>query len=216
MQWPTAQQLVQSVPAPAGYHYAVPETADVPALVRAVDDWFPGLAVGNASCFLREQFYTEKVQLADRSDGEFFVLLFKQGEEWAGMLAVERDRDSQVLYGRVGTVGPAHRGAGLSRTFPPLMEAMGSAMHMGMVYSLATLKVPRMQQGFERAGWQLVGVMPGFDREVGEDGAVKRVFEAIYVKVLAARAELLYPQTQGMTAATRSLYELLYAGEGRG
>jgi len=217
--WPTAAQLAQQVPAPEGYHYAVPTLADVPALVRAVDDWFPGLAVGNASCFLREPFYTGQVHLANGPDtpegvdGNFFVLLFKQDAEWAGMLAVERDRDSQVLYGRVGTVGLAHRGAGLSKTFAPLMEAMGVAMGMGMIYSLATLKAPHMQRSFERAGWQLVGVMPGFDREVVESGAVKRVFEAIYVKVLAAQAELLHPGTQGMTPATRSLFRLLYAAD---
>lgn len=219
--WPHPSTLAQTVPAPDGYHYVVPTLADVPALVRAVDDWFPGLAVGNASCFLREPFYANQVHLADdtgehaddRSD--FFVLLFKHGEDWAGMLAVERDRDSQVLYGRVGTVGAAHRGVGLSKTFAPLMEAMGVAMGMGMVYSLATLKVPHMQRCFENAGWQLVGVMPGFDREVVESGVAKRVFEAIYVKVLAARTELLHPSTEGMTAATRRLYESLYPRDTR-
>ena len=222
--WPNPAALALSVPAPEGYHYVVPTRADVPALVRAVDDWFPGLAVGNASCFLREPFYAEKVHLADRDDSsddpagtgaDFFVLLFKHDEDWAGMLAVERDRDSQVLYGRVGTVGGAHRGVGLSKTFAPLMEAMGIAMGMGMVYSLATLKVPHMQRCFERAGWQLVGVMPGFDREVVESGVAKRVFEAIYVKVLAARTELLHPSVQGMTPATRSLYESLYPNDAR-
>ena len=213
MPWPTAEALTRAVPAPEGYHYAVPTLADVPALVRAVDDWFPGLAVGNASCFLREQFYVDQVHLTDRAHGEFFVMLFKRGAEWAGMLAVEFDRDSLVLYGRVGTVGRDHRGAGLSRTFAPLMEAMGGALGAGMVYSLATLKVPHMQRGFENAGWQLAGVMPGFDREVVEDGVVKRVFEAIYVKVLAVQAELLWPTAQGMTPSTLGLFELLYPGD---
>lgn len=212
LQWPTAAELAARVPAPPGYNYVLPAAVDVPRLVRAVDDWFPGLAVGNASCFLREDFYTDRVCLDGERDGDYFVLLYRQGQEWAGMLAVERDRDSQVIYGRVGTVAGPHRGAGLSRTFPPLMEAMGRAMGMGMVYSLCTLKVPQMQRCFERSEWQLVGVMPGFDREVVERGVVKRVFEAIYVKVLVADAELLRPQTQGMTAATRSLFELLYPG----
>ena len=58
------------------------------------------------------------------------------------------------------------RGAGLSKLFPALMEAIGSAMGMGMVYGLATLKVRNMQIGFEKAGWQLIGIIPGFDREL--------------------------------------------------
>ena len=55
--------------------------------------------------------------------------------------------------------------------------------------------------------------MPGFDREVVESGGVKRVFKAIYVKVLAARAEPMYPAPEGMTPATCGLYELLYASD---
>ena len=216
LRWPTAAELAASVPTPPGYDYVLPAAADVPRLVRAVDDWFPGLAVSNASCFLREDFYTNSVCLDGDSDGDYFVLLYRHGHEWAGMLAVERDRDSQVIYGRVGTVASPHRGAGLSRTFPPLMEAMGRAMGMGMAYSLCTLRVPQMQHCFERSEWQLVGVMPGFDREVVEHGIVKRVFEAIYVKVLVADAELLRPERQGMTAATRSLFELLYPGGASG
>jgi hypothetical protein len=199
------------VPLPPGYDLVLPAAGDVPRLVRALHDWFPGLAVGNASCFLREDFYTERVCLAGGSDRDGFVLLYRRGNEWAGMLAVERDRDSQVVYGRVGTVAGPHRGAGLSRSFPPLMEAMGRAMGMGMAYSLCTLKAPQMQRCFERSAWQLVGIMPGFDREVVEPGVVMRVFEAIYVKVLATQTELFHPGAQGMTEATRSLYELLYA-----
>jgi hypothetical protein len=96
------------------------------------------------------------------ADHDFFVLLFKQGHDWAGMLSVERDQDSQVLYGRVGAISKPHRGAGLSKLLPPLMEAMGNAM--GTVYGLATLKFPNMQVGFEKAGWQLMGIIPGFER----------------------------------------------------
>ena len=114
---------------------------------------------------------------------------------------------------RIGTVAPAHRRAGIGACFPALMVEMGRAMGLGMVYSLATLKVPHMQRGFEQAGWQLVGVMPGFDREVVESGVAKRVFEAIYVKVLATQAELQHPDLQGMTPATRGLYESLYPSD---
>ena len=211
--WPAPAALAQAVPLPAGYRLRVPALADVPALVEAVDVWFPGLAVGNARCFLRPAFYETRVQLADTpeaADRDFFALLYEHDRGWAGLLAVERDRDSRVLYGRVGTVDPAHRGAGLSRTFAPLMEQMGHAMALGMVYSLATLKTPHMQRGFEHAGWRLVGIMPGFDRELGESGKVQRVYEAIYAKPLAAGTDLLEPDPTGMTTDTLRLYRMLY------
>jgi len=213
MIWPSAESLMIGVPPPAGYHYQLLRSVDVSELIQKVDEWFPGLSVSNASCFLREDFYTSRVVLDEDSDRDFFVLMFKKGDEWAGMLSVERDRDSKVIYGRVGTIAEAHRGARLSKCFPALMEAMGSFMGMGMVYSLATLKVPHMQTGFEKAGWQLIGIIPGFDRELVGPDQVKRVFEAIYVKVLVTSSEFVLPSGSGMTPTTRALFELLYPGQ---
>jgi len=215
MTWPTAEALTDAVPPPDGYRYGLLEHSEIPALVQALDDWFPGLAVGNASCFLREDFYTKHVFFGGREDRDFLVILFKRGDAWAGVLAVERDKDSQVLYGRVGAISNQHRGAGLSKLIPPLMEAMGNAMGMGLVYGLTTLKAPYMQLGFEKAGWRLIGIMPGFDRELVAPGEVKRVFEAIYVKVLVTESEFLRPNLSGMTPATRALFELLFPTEAR-
>ena len=214
MTWPTAEALITRVPPPDGYRYDLLRRSEVPALINALDEWFPGLAVGNASCFLREGFYANRVFFDGSADRDFFVILFKQGDDWAGMLSVERDKDSQVLYGRVGAISKPHRGAGLSKLFPPLMEAMGGAMGMGMVYGLATLKVPNMQVGFEKAGWKLIGIIPGFDRELIGPGQVKRVFEAIYVKVLVGESELVRPSAAGMTPATHALFSLLYPHAG--
>jgi hypothetical protein len=210
MTWPTAEALVITVPLPDGYRYEMLRRSEVPALINALDDWFPGLAVGNASCFLREDFYADRVFFEGHADHDFFVLLFKRGDDWAGVLSVERDKDSQVLYGRVGAISKRHRGAGLSKVFPSLMEAMGNVMGMGMAYGLATLKVPNMQVSFEKAGWQLIGIIPGFDRELIGPGQVKRVFEAIYVKVLVAESEFLRPSVAGMTPMTNALFNFLY------
>jgi hypothetical protein len=218
MNWPSIETLTEAVPLPAGYLYALPTQSDVPFHIKAVDEWFPGLAVGNASCYLREDFYKERVFFDDRHERDFFFMLFKQGDDWTGMLLVERDKDSQVLYGRVGTIAESHRGARLSKCFPPLMETMGKTMGMGMgiglgmVYSLATLKVPHMQVGFEKAGWQLIGIIPGFDRELVGPGEVGRVFGAIYVKVLVTESDFLLPKLDGMTPANGALLKHLYLG----
>ena len=85
---------------------------------------------------------------------------------------------------------------------------------MGMVCGLARLKMPRMQLGFGRAGLQLLEMMLGFDREMVEDGVVKRVLEAIYVTVLAAQTKLVQRRLKGMTASTRTLYERQYRPTG--
>jgi hypothetical protein len=92
MTWPTAEALVITVPLPDGYRYELLRRSEVPALINVLDDWFPGLAVGNASCFLREDFYANRVFFEGRADLDFFVLLFKRGDDWAGVLSVERDK----------------------------------------------------------------------------------------------------------------------------
>jgi hypothetical protein len=85
MRWPDLQALGEQVTLPSGYRCEPLAAAKVPRALRFVDDSFPGLAVGNASCFLREDFYAEQVQLADtdrgRPERDFLVLVFKRGDD---------------------------------------------------------------------------------------------------------------------------------------
>jgi hypothetical protein len=213
MPWTNVDHLSTNVPLPDGYRYERLTRADIPVVVRSLADWYPGIAVGNSSCHLNESFYDDKVVVDGEFERDFFVVLFKKERELVGVLSVERDRDSEVLYGRVGAVSAQHRGLNLSERFPALMETMGRAMGMGMVYGLATLKVPHMQAKFERMGWQLVGIIPGFDKELVEPGVVKRVYEAIYTKVLVDEENLVRPRYADMTSRTTELFELLYPGK---
>jgi hypothetical protein len=210
--WPTEAHLSDAAPLPAGYRYEKLSSARIPALIEFLRACYPGIEVGNASCHLREDFYTSRVCLDGDADRDFFVMLFMRGDELAGMHSTERDVDSEVLYGRIGAIAPAHRGHGLAIAFLAMMESMGQAMGAGMVYGLATLKYPQMQRGFEHRGWRLVGIMPGFDRELVEPGVVRRVYESVYVKLLIPESELLRPRADDLTSSGRALFELLYPG----
>ena len=209
MQWPTVDRLTALAPLPDGYRYAFATRAEIGEIIHALDEWYPGIAVGNASCHMRESFYSERVFLGDTQDRDFLVTLVKHEGEIAAIFSVERDVDSRVIYGRIGAIAPKHRGAHLSRGLLALEEAIGRAMDMGLVYGLATLKYPYFQRTFERMGWQLIGIMPGFDQEVVAPGEVRRVYEAIYVKVLQP-STLLPPDKASMTEAVRDLYSLLF------
>ena len=213
MPWTSIDKLFAMVPLPEGYRYERLTREDVPGVVCSLANWFPGIAVGNASCHLNEHFYNEKVVLDGEPERDFFVVLIKKGQELVGALSVERDRDSDVLYGRVGAVSPKHLGLDLSGRFPALIETMGHSMGMGMVYGLATLHIPHMQEKFERLGWQLIGIIPGFDKELMRPGIVKRVYEAIYAKVLVDEKDILRPRRADMTPKTTELFELLYPGK---
>ena len=212
MPWVDAEVLSANAPLPSGYRYELLSRADIPETVKAFAAWYPGIAVGNASCHLREAFYEERVVLDGNPERDFFVILIKKDRDLVGLFSVERDRDSAVLYARVGAVSPQHRGLRISERFPSLIETLGSAMGMGMVYSLATLKHPYMAEKFERLGWKLIGIIPGFDIEMVEPGAVKRVYEAIYTKVLANEEDFVRPRHSDMTPKIVALFELLFPG----
>ena len=214
MPWTDVDHLSRSAPLPDGYHYELLKYDAIPAVVQAFASWYPNIAVGNASCHLRESFYIDKVVLdGGEPERDFFVVLFKKDHELVGVLSVERDTDSEVLYGRVFAVSPQHRGLNLSERIPGLIETMGRAMGMGMVYALATLKVPFMAEKFELLGWQLIGIIPGFDREMVEPGVIKRVYEAIYAKVLVDEKDFVLPRRSTMTPKTAALFDLLYPGK---
>jgi len=83
-------------------------------------------------------------------------------------------------------------------------------MGAGFVYGLATLKMPQAQLALERAGYQLLGFVPGYDRELVTPGVVKRVYEAVYAKVLVPDEELLRPDPKNMSPKARALWELLF------
>ena len=69
-----------------------------------------------------------------------------------------------------------------------------------MVYGLGTLRHPHMQATFERMGWQLIGITSRVRPErVVAPGVVKRVYEAVYAKVLVPE-ELLRPRDAGSDA----------------
>lgn len=212
MKWPSVEDMTTIAPPPPSYQYQYLGRQQIPTLIAALRGWYPGIAVGNASCHLRESFYFEKVCLDGELDRDLLVILLKQGDELVGVFSVERDVDSQVLYGRIGAIDPRHRGSRLSRNILSLEEALGKAMGAGMVYGLGTLKYPHMQATFERMGWKLIGITPGFDREVVEPGIVKRVYEAVYAKVLVPD-ELLRPRAQDLTPGVKALFDVLFPGQ---
>ncbi len=80
------------------------------------------------------------------------------------------------------------------------------------LFGLATLKIPHMQRALESAGYQLIGFTSGYDREEVAPGVVKRVFEAVYTKVLVPQAELLRPDPNNLTPTARALFEVLFPG----
>jgi hypothetical protein len=210
MNWMDIDEMTASVPLPAGYRYDLLKRSEIRALVGFIYTWFPDISVGGASCYVREEFYNDKVSLAGEKERDTLVVLIKSDRELVGLFSCERDLDALALYARLAVIAPKHRRGHLSQSTLVLVEAIGRRMGMGLVYGMATLKIPYIQMAFERLGWLLIGITPGYDREMVAPGVVKRVYEAVYAKVLVGDNGLLHPDSRNMTDRTKAFFQLLF------
>ena len=212
MNWIAIDELSSKLPIPHGYRAEQLKRSDIPELIRCFKVWFPDVTVGAENCYQREDFYSREVFIKGEAERDVIVFLIKKDQEPVAMFSMQRSEDTLTLYGRLGAIAPRYRGAKLAYIAPALLEAMGRAMGMEVIYALAEFTIPNTQIVFERAGFQIVGIVPASDRLMVAPGVIKRVYEAIYVKVLAADAEILRPQPESMTPRTKALYDFLFAG----
>ena len=161
---------------------------------------------------MREDFYHNRVFLDAEAEKDIWVL-FTFNDELVGMWSFEREIEALAIYGRLIIVAPAHRGAKLSVIAMIGTENIGRSMGAAFQYAMATLKIPNAQRALEHAGYRLLGFMPGFDREEVAPGVVKRVYQAVYVKLLVPDEEVLRPDPKNMTPKARALFELLFSNE---
>ncbi|MFL6547839.1 MAG: hypothetical protein ACJ8OJ_04045 [Povalibacter sp.] len=214
MTWMSVDAMAASVALPEGYRFERLARQDIPDLIAFVTTWFPGITVGSASCYTREAFYESQTTLAGESETDVLVIVVKHGENIAAVICGERNREALTLYASLAIVAGEHRGAQLGKTGVVLMELLARHMNFGLIYGMATLKAPYMQSALEEAGWQLIGITPGYDLELIAPGVVKRVFEAVYAKVLVTEGNLLLPDRRNLTAKTRAFFDFLFSGAG--
>ena len=210
MKWPAINELPTLVPLPQGYSFERLSRANIAALIAAIKVWHPDIAVGIASCYLREDFYHNRVFLDGEAQRDVWVVLFKFNNEVVGVWSLERETEALAIYGRLVIVAPAHRGAKLAGSVMMGSEDMGRSMGAQFLYGMATLKTPYAQRALERAGYRLLGFFPGYDREQVAPGVVKRVYQAVYGKLLVPHDEVHYPDPKNLTPKARALFELLF------
>jgi len=212
MNWVAIAELRSNLPIPHGFCIEQLKRTEAPELIRCFKIWFPDVTVGAESCYQREDFYSREVYMEGEPEQDVVVFLIKKGEELAAMFSMQRYEDTLTLYGRIGAIAPEYRGEKLAYIAPALLDAMGRAMGMEVIYALAEFTIPNMQRVLESRGFRIVGIIPASDRLMVAPGVIKRVYEAVYIKVLAADASVLRPQPESMTPRTKALYEFLFAG----
>lgn len=211
MQWKPLTQIFQNIPVPAGYTPDQLSAADVPKVVALLKQWYPDIVVGSETCHLDPDFYREHVFLAGGdANRDIFPMLIKEGDEIAWFVTFERNPDALTVTSRLGAIAPNHRGRGLANLGPIILETLGREMGAGLAYYYATLKIPHQQLAAEKYGFQLVGIVPAFDRDMVSPGVIKRVFEACYAKVLVPNTELFTPPPGSLTPTTQKLWDFLF------
>ena len=211
MKWPTIETLRELIPLPAGYDFLAFEREHIAPLIAALKEWHPEIAAGVSGCYLREDFYLGRVAMRGEADADILVVPIAFNGEMIGMWSFEREIDSLAIYGRLIVLGPEHRGAGLSVLAMQGTEHLGRIMGAAFMYALATLQHPYAQRALERAGYRLLGFFPGYDRVEVSPGIVKRVYQAVYAKLLVAEDEVHWPDPKNMSPRARALFELLFA-----
>lgn len=210
MKWPTTHELQTLVPLPQGYQFERFQRTHIVPLIASIKLWHPETSVGVNSVYLREDFYLNRVFIEDEVDRDIWVSPITFKGELVGIWSFEREVDSLAIYGRTIIIAPEHRGANLSLILLKRTEFIGRSMGAGFMYAIATLRIPHGQRALENAGYRLLGFFPGYDREEVSPGMVKRVYQAVYAKLLVSPEEVLLPDPKNMTPKTIALFELLF------
>lgn len=211
MNWSAAMSVLQKTEPPANYALEVMRSADVSTVVGSLSDWYPDIVVGAESCHLTEEFYHSQTALMD-AVGERAILpiVARFHDEIVGMITYEKNVDARTITCRMGVVAPAHRGTGLALFGPILLEKIGTAIGAELALYYATLKTKDQQVLAERMRFQLVGIVPAFDRDMISPGEIKRVYEALYAKVLIPSEGVVKPPEGALSFKTRKVWHALF------
>jgi len=212
MLWKTVEYLTANLQSPSGYQLDHLHLDEVDGLIANLEVWFPEMKVSGERCHLTREFYLTKCQLKGQDeDRRIFPVVVKKDGKIVSLTTVEKDRDDLTVTARLGVVAPEHRGRGLGKLGPGAVETMGRGAGAELAYFFTTLRIPQEQILSEKCGFTLVGILPSSDREIGADGKIHRVPEAIYAKDLTGNG-LFAAEGLSLTEGTRSLWDFLRRG----
>jgi hypothetical protein len=210
MNWTPAVAALKETKAPSGYELGLLRRADVAGLIEQLPEWYADLTVSSEMCHLKAEFYHEQTMLDGiAEDRPILPVVALHQNAVVALITFEKDA-SATLMCRVGVLAPAHRRAALATLGPILLERFGRAMGAELIYYFATLTSAHQQVLAERFRYALVGIVPAMDRSLDDTGRVKRVYEALYAKVLVGEDQIALPPPDALTSRTRIVWDALF------
>lgn len=182
--WPGLGELVAVLSLPAGYSLTTLAAKDVATLVALLPAWHPPLAGSLRERLLNPSSYYERFALAgaeariETHPGLAVICLHQ--EEIVGALFLTADLQSSTLSVDGLFIDPRHRRQGLASVLLTASGYLGQAIGTDLALLSCTLRHPFLQRAAERAGWNLIGVMPAAERERVAPDTIKYRFEALY------------------------------------
>ncbi|HET8938311.1 MAG TPA: hypothetical protein VFN67_32930 [Polyangiales bacterium] len=210
--WSAGLAVLQRIALPEHYQLDQMTSLDVRVVTARLAQWYPAIQAGMESPHLQPEFFLSETQLADQTQNRSLlpIVIRKRDEGIVAIITYERNVLARSITCRLGVLAPEHRSAHLALLGPLLLEEIGRALGAELAYYFATLKTRHQQVIAERRGFQLVGIVPGYDRDVITDGVVKRVYEALYAKLLVPSDELYIPPPESFTKRTRAVGSTLF------
>lgn len=210
MNWPDAQTLFSKVALPSEYALAYLVSDDVPSVSSMIAQWYPDIEVGMESVHLKPEFYQNEVQLGGAERDVLGIVVRHRRDGIIALLTLVRNREARSLSTRIGVLHPEHRVGALALMGPLLLERCARLMNAGVAHYFATLKSKHQQVIAERRGFSLVGIVPAHDLDMVRQGEARRVYEALYAKVLVETHAVEIPSASHLTTRTRRVFEELF------
>ncbi|MCY1042886.1 hypothetical protein OV208_16320 [Corallococcus sp. bb12-1] len=213
MQWGELGQMLSGHAEPRGCFIQQLAREDIPQLTEHLRDWYPDIQVGTESRHLEPTFYEREFFLRGESpDRSLYAMLCRSQErnEIIGLLTLEKNVRGLQISAPMGAIKPSHRAMGIGQLGVTVLEAVGRSIGAEVALYYSTLKLARAQLNAEHHGFKLVGIVPAFDMDAIAPGTVKRVYEAIYAKVLTGPEHVHIPDWNALIPSTRALFTHLF------
>ncbi|ATB48265.1 hypothetical protein MYMAC_003891 [Corallococcus macrosporus DSM 14697] len=213
MRWRSLGEMIGDLELPESCYAEQLSRDDIPRVTKLLGTWYPDIRVGTESRHLEPSFYDKEVYLRGESpDRPVYAMLGRDRAtgDIIGLLTLERNVRGLQVSATMGVLEPSQRGLGLGQVGLSVLEQVGRSIGAEVILYYSTLKLARVQRNAEHRGFTLVGLVPAFDVDAIAPNTVKRVYEAIYAKVLVGPEQIHLPDWNALTPTTRALYTHLF------
>ncbi|WP_233577161.1 hypothetical protein [Citreicoccus inhibens] len=213
MQWRSLEEMLKGLVVPEIYSVELLAREDIPKVTALLRAWYPDIRVGTESRHLEPAFYEREFSLRGESEDRPLTALVcraRESNDIIGLLTLEKNVRGLQISAPMGAVEPTYRGLGIGQLGVPVLEVVGRSIGAEVALYYSTLKVARTQRNAERHGFKLVGLVPAFDVDAIGPGTVKRVYEALYAKVLVGPEKVHLPDWNVLIPSTRALFTHLF------